>query len=229
MIADALRLEIEAHAERVRQRNPFLLKAAAGQVSPVEVERYLVTLHYMIARTHPNLVRARERAREAGLVALEGYYAEKLREETGHDRWAEHDLEVLRRSSGATGRCEPVPAAEELDAFLSATIDRDPVLYLAYVLWAEYFTVLAGGELAQHLVGACDIAPEALTCLVKHVELDKDHTEENLDVLDALVADPQMLDPLRQVLLESMGLFDRLCAQVVEADGPAADRQVASC
>lgn len=228
MIADALRLDIEAHAARVRTGNVLLARAAAGELSSAAVERYLVVLRYMIANTPPNLVRARDRAQEAGLDALAAYYAEKLEEEDGHERWADHDLEVLRSSRDLTAHSAPVPAAIELNAFLQRVIDRDPVLYLAYVLWAEYFTTLAGGELVQYLVERCDVPAEAMTCLAKHVELDKDHTEENLDVIDGLVDDASMLAPLRSVLQTSMALFDRASDQILEAELAATEEQVAS-
>jgi pyrroloquinoline quinone (PQQ) biosynthesis protein C len=228
MIADALRLEIEAHAARVRMSNPLLHRAAAGEVSPAAVERYLVTLRYMIANTPPNLALARDQARDAELDALAVYYSEKLAEEDGHERWADHDLQVLRDHGDFAHHRDPAPSAVVLNRFLQRTIHRDPVLYLAYVLWAEYFTTLVGGEVVQHLVERCHMPAEALTCLSKHVELDKDHTEENLDALDALVGDPRMLEPLRRVLDTSMALFDRLCEEIVEADLAEHNGRIAS-
>jgi pyrroloquinoline quinone (PQQ) biosynthesis protein C len=228
MIADALRLEIEAHAARVRMSNPLLRRAAAGENSPVAVELYLVTLRYMIANTPSHLDRARDRSRETGLDDLATYYREKLAEEDGHERWADHDLRVLRGHRKIVSQPSPVPAAIRLSAFLRRTIEKDPVLYLAYLLWAEYFTTLVGGEVIEHLVSRCHVPADALTCLANHVELDKEHTEENLDALDALVDEPRMLEPLRRVLDTSMALFDRMCEEIVEADLSAINGRVAS-
>jgi hypothetical protein len=217
MIADALRLDIEAHAQRARMSNPLQRRAAAGELSLAAVEHYVVTLRYMVANSVPNLARARDHARSLRLDALAAYYDEKLREEAGHEAWADHDLRVLGRCDDRRSR-KAAPSAVRLNEFLCRTIDRDPLHYLAYVFWAEYFTTLVGGELVRLLVENCDVPRDALTCLAKHVELDKDHTEENLEALDALVENPRTLEPLREVLSESMALFDRICDEIVEED-----------
>lgn len=215
MIADALRLEIEAHAQRGRMGNPLFVHAAAGTMTPAAVGRYLVALHYMVERTPPNIARARDRARAAGLEALADYYAKKFLEEDGHQLWSAADLEVFRETFGIPIEPTPVPAIVELADYLRELIDREPVLYVPYLLFVEYITVLTGGELVRLLVERCGVPAEALTCASNHVELDQEHTDEGLDVIDALVDDPRMLEPLRRVLRKSMDLFDRASEQMV--------------
>jgi hypothetical protein len=53
---------------------------------------------------------------------------------------------VLRSRFDVTGDDSPVPAIAALMRFCDEIIDENPTLYLAYVLWAEYFMTLVGGE-----------------------------------------------------------------------------------
>jgi hypothetical protein len=215
MIAEALRLEVERHAHRAIQFNPMLRSAAAGEVGPDAVGRYLASLQYLLAITQDHLRRARDIARARGFDSLAEYFEQKIVEERGHDRWASQDLVVLSANGGLPQPPDPVPAIVELATFIHATIDHDPRDYLSYVLWAEYFTVLVGGAFIRELVEHCGIDPNALTCLARHVELDQEHTDEGLDFIDRFVDDPGRLAQMRQVLLDVVARFDRACEEML--------------
>jgi hypothetical protein len=217
MIADALRIEIEAHARRARVGNPMLRLAAAGRVPAAAIERYLASLRYALAHTVPYLTRATERAMATGRPALAAWFSHKRQEEAGHDRWADDDLGVLRSTFVLDADEEPVPAMCELMQYLQRTIDEDCRLYLGYIVWAEYFTVLAGGEVVKHLVERNGVPPAALTCLARHVVLDEAHTDEGFETIDALLDDPAIIPELRRVVRHAMGLFDRACVEMVDA------------
>jgi hypothetical protein len=226
MIADALRHEIELHADRARTGNRLLHLVRDGRVEPEAIGRYLVMLRYMIGNTPGNLMRATERAAENGRPDLAAYYTEKLAEEDGHEQWAIDDLAVFQGAYGFRPDPEPVPATVELQTFLENIIEVDPVLYLSYVFWAEYFVVLVGGEYVQCLVERCGLPPAALTCLANHVVLDDGHTDENIEAIDRLVGDPRYLVRMREVLRRAMELFDRSTEQMI--DGVVPVEQVAS-
>lgn len=217
MIASALRYEIESHAARIRAGNPLFRSAAAGRAPAAAIERYLASLRYLLAGSSPCLVRAAARARDLGQDALADHLIEKELEERGHDRWAEEDLGVLRAEFGTRCDDRPVPAMVELLRYIEQIIDRDPSLYLAYILWAEYFTVLVGGELIENLVRKCGVPADAMTCVAKHVELDQDHAAEGIEIIDALIGDPRKLPDLRAALNHAMALFDRACVEMMEA------------
>ncbi len=215
MIANALRVDVELFA-RVRCReNPLFVMAEQGRVSRACVRSYLKNLHYLISNSVPCLRRAAERAREENDEALALHFEAKLAEEAGHEVWAERDLESVRESStmltpevtyGMRGVLENV---HEL-------IERNPALYLSYLLFAEYVTVLIGPAWVALLEERCGIARTSLTIVTKHIELDVDHVEHALDEIDDLVGEPTMLPQMRAALHASMARFERFCTELAE-------------
>jgi hypothetical protein len=85
-----------------------------------------------------------------------------------------------------------------------------------YVFWAETFTTLAAGDLVRALIERCGVPSAALTCLARHVELDREHSDNGLRVLNQLAGDPGSLPRMQHVLRRTMALFDRMCEQVLD-------------
>ena len=215
MIGDALRVELERYAATLEQQNPLYLAAKRGAFTPEVASRYLVNVRHLIRHTSPHLRRARARALARGARALADHYDHKLAEERGHDLWADHDLEKLRTCFGTSGRAGIVPALTALLEFLERTIDRDPALYLAYVLFAEYVIAARGGEWLAVVRDVCGIPIGAMSVIARHAELDREHTHEGFETIDALVTEPAMLAPMREVLLASRDLFEGFCREIV--------------
>ena len=215
MIADALKHEVEAHVQRTLESNPMLALARQGAVAPAVLGRYLASLRYIISKTPECLTRAEHNARAAGQHQLAEYFRKKLAEEDGHDRWAEQDIHVFRSTFGVDPD-DPVSAMRELYRFVVRMIDRDTTLYVAYILWVEYFTVLAAPELISALVKRCGVPPEALSCISKHVTLDIEHTDQNLEDVDEMIQDPSQLPPMRTAMRGAMQWFDRACEEMVQ-------------
>jgi hypothetical protein len=142
------------------------------------------------------------------------HYEEKRVEELGHEKWADGDIANLTDGVLSPARADVVPAVHELVRFLTETIDEDPPLYLSYILFVEYLTVLLGPEWLLLLEQRCGIPRSSMTVIGNHVEADQGHVEEALDRIDALVGEPDKLPRMREILIQSMRHFDRLCAQV---------------
>jgi hypothetical protein len=213
MIANALREDIESYSVRAKS-NPLYVKVASGNLDANAVAKYLSSVLCLLRHTPEYLVRARARALERGMRGLASYFSEKLKEEKGHDAWAESDLASVGDSFGATAPADLSPALRSLLDYLADTIDEDPTLYLAYILFAEYFTVLEAPEWLTLLEERCGIPKAFMSAVANHAELDKDHVAEGLDAIDALVTDPAYLVPMRQALHESITRFDRFLAEV---------------
>lgn len=216
MIADALKFEIEAHVVRTRAHNRLFKMAHDGRATAEIMARYLSNVRYSISQTPPMLERAKRSALARGERALAEHFAHKLGEETGHDRWAEHDIEVLASHRAARFEGRPEQSILALYDYLEPAVDQDPRVYLAYMLWAEYFTVLAGSEFVTAVIERCEIPPEAITSVSHHVELDREHTSEGLEAIDRLVEDPAMLAPMRESMRRAMAFFDRFCDELLE-------------
>ncbi len=217
MIGNALRVEIERTAERWRRESPLYLRAFEGSLTRADVVRYLTHLREVLRETPYSLARARDRAREIGDAALAAHYAEKVAEETGHHEWATNDLERLESQTRLPIQTELLPSAAALIRFQRATIDEDPVLFLSYTLLAEYFTVLLGPSWLELLETRCGIPKTSMSTVGNHVAADKDHVEETLESIDALVGDPRKLARMREVLAGATTCWENFFAEVLDA------------
>lgn len=215
MIADVLRADVERYAADMPRHNALYMGAADGRLTPEMVGYYLFNVRHLVRHTPAHLERARTRSLALGDHALAAHYAAKHAEEQGHDRWADRDLERLSDGFGAAVRGEHSPGLLGLLGHIEQTIDRDPTLYLAYILFAEYLIVLLGPEWLALIEERCGIPRSMFSVIDNHVELDRDHTEEGLEAIDALVTDPAKLGPMREVLRETFMHFDRFSADVL--------------
>jgi len=214
MIGDALRIEIETFAKECRSHRLFRM-AEDGLVNVSCVRDYLTNIHYLISHTPICLRRARDNAAALHREPLARHFAHKLEEEDGHDEWAESDLESLTQTAEMPAVTANVtPGMRALVEFILETIDTDPDLYLAYILFAEHFTVVMGPEWIKLLDERCGIPSSSLSVVANHAELDKEHVEEALGCIDDLVGDPRKLPRLRETLLTSMELFGRFCSDI---------------
>lgn len=215
MIADALRLEIERYSVRMRRSNPLYSRAADGTLTADHVARYLTAIHSLVLHTPVHLKDAEARARACGAVGLATHFREKLGEEQGHDEWAANDLNaVASRAASTTPAVHP--EMQQLIAFIEHVIERDPELYLAYILFAEYLTVLLGAEWLDLLESRCGIPKRSMSVIGNHAELDKRHVGEALATIDALVAEPRKLPAMREVVTTAMARFDSFCRGILE-------------
>lgn len=217
MIGDALRTDIESFAARKRN-NPVFFMAENGTLTSEMVRRYIACVHYMISLTPAHMTRARERALTLGDEKLADHFAHKLEEELGHDVWSERDLESLTRLAAATTSAEVAPSAKRLGAYIERIIDEDPALYLSYIAFAEYMTVMLAPEWLALIEERCGIPRAALTVIDNHVELDRDHAEEAFALMDDLVGDPRKLGRMRKALADAIALFEGYCAEVTAED-----------
>lgn len=223
MIGNALRVDIERFAAGRIRKSPLFKMAEDGLITRACLREYLENIHYLVSCTPPCLERAAERAREQGQVALEAHFRNKLKEETGHDVWAERDIASVADSSTRL-QTRPTAGMEAMVAHVRATIEREPLLYLAYILFAEHFTVVIGPEWIRLLEERCGIPSSSLSVVTNHVELDVEHVEHALDEIDDLVGDPAKLSALREVLMTSMDCFEQFCGDLASTHRGAHER-----
>jgi hypothetical protein len=214
MIAQTLKLMIEAYADRTLSENRLLGLARAGRLTPDTLAAYLFNVRYLIRHTPPYLERARVSAEARGWTNLATYYARKARDEHGHERWADADLARVRAKLGVLPPVCPAEAMVELVGYLRELIDAHPHRYLAYILFAEYFTVLAGPSWLAALERSCGVPASFLTSIGNHMELDKLHVAEGVAEIDALLPDPRELAALEETLRRSFEYFERFCVEL---------------
>lgn len=183
LLADALKQQIETWAADLVQNSRLGELTRSGKLPAAGLAMYLVSLRYHLVHSQANLARAAERSRTLGLSEIAQYFDQKAREERGHERWADNDLRQLPESALGDGLL--ATHMIELVALQSTLIDRHPICFVAYVLWAEYGTVLIGDVWLAALERS-GFARTQVTAVDNHLDNDRLHAAHALRELDRL-------------------------------------------
>ena len=159
--------------------------AQSGTLDSAMVTRYIANVTYMISASPQATCAALAIARAASVTSLfAAHFEHKLQEEVGHVVWGESDLESLVQMVAAPSNTTATPSIEALADFLTKTIATDPALYLGYLAFTEYVTVLLGPELLSLIDERCGVPRTSMTVIDNHIELDRDHAEEGFGLID---------------------------------------------
>ena len=212
MLIEKLESDIQEFHQHLRSECPLYTNASAGKLTKKELSNYAANILYLIRYTPIYLKLSMGIAEEKGLPGLARFFFEKIGEETGHDKWAEDDVKAL---SGTPPQDDHAVSrhTKELVVYLRTEIERDPRLYLAYILLAEYLTVLAGPQWLEDVEKKCGIAKSSLSVVGNHVELDKEHVKEDYSALETLI-EPSLLPEMRRVLRSCMAFYEGFCSEV---------------
>jgi len=201
MEACDLKTRVEKHLDGFREHNPLLVRARTGTLTHRQFLDYLNNLMYFFHHSVIHLGIARRRAEQLGNEAIVPFLEEKLREERGHDRWAWNDLRRSKSRQEGFDLGRIAPATHRLLAYSVDLIGEDPELFLAYMFFHEYVTVVGGPELLADLDAHCGIPPDHVTSIAHHVELDRHHVEEDLaEITAVLERSPQKAPLLRRTI-----------------------------
>ena len=206
-IGDRLKQEIEQYARGSIRSTRLFLAAEQGELTSQHIARYVSGLHLLVRGNMSLMRHAMAGATTAGNSPLAAHYRQKICEESGHERWAERDLERLPSQSTEYGSNIRETAIPRLIAYLHAAIDRDPCLLLSYMLLAEYLTVLVGGEWLDAVQKNCGVSRSRITILANHVELDRKHATEGARAIDRLTT-LRKRDPMLDVLRTCIGYYE---------------------
>jgi len=128
MIANALRVEIERYAARMKRSNPLFWKAEDGTFTSECMVNYLTNVRHLVWHGQLYIGRAGERALAVGDAALAKHYQHKRREEAGHEAWADRDIQRVSAASMGPVNPDVLPSVHGLVAFLATTIDVEEAL-----------------------------------------------------------------------------------------------------
>jgi hypothetical protein len=217
-LSTALRSRIEPWAE-ARLHSPLALLARSGRLPPRALALYLVSLRYLFESSQLTLRLAGERSRQLGDDKLTEFFRRKAGEEVGHDDWATEDLTHLPET--VTGRLEPADNVRALVELQKALIREHPLCFVAYILWAEYFSVLVGDSWLDALE-ASGYPRTQVTAIAKHLELDREHAERVLHEIDEL--DDATLEPsvVLTAVARACRLFEGFCNEICALAAEAA-------
>ncbi len=213
-VSEILKLEIEKYATRLRDSNSIYTLAQVGELTPPAIVAYVTSVRFLIEQSNASLGFAQKRAEELGEERLARFFQQKAREEEGHAEWAKNDIMLLSALFKVTAPVKPAKAIADLLEYLHVMIGENPLHYVAYILFAEYLTVLAGPEWLRLLEDRCGIPNSAMSVVGNHIELDKKHVSEGLHEIDSLVGNLQCVDPMLASLHRSMDYFDAFCSEI---------------
>jgi hypothetical protein len=208
-----LKRQIGDWSNQLLRASPLLSVAQRGELSPAALACYLGSLRQLFESSERNLRRAAVHARELGLSELAAYLARKSSEEQGHARWAEQDLAQLP----AAARAQAAPTGEllRLVELQGQLIDRHPICFVAYALWAEYFTVLVGEPWLTAL-SRSGFSRAQVSAVARHLDADREHAATGLAVIDALWTGDPPLGEITTGVCEACHRFEGFCLEICE-------------
>ena len=217
-LSTALKSLIEPWAQTLLQ-NPLAVLARSGRLPPRALAFYLVGLRYLFASTHQTLRLASEVSQQLGDDKLAEFFRRKTREEVGHERWPAEDLTHL--PTIATHGLEPALSVKALVELQTSSITQHPICFVAYTLWAEYFSILVGDSWLDALETS-GYARTQVTAISKHIELDRHHAARVLQEIDEL--DDGTLSPQTVVATaeRACALFEAFCDEICAVAAEAA-------
>jgi hypothetical protein len=182
-LATQLQMSIEDWADDLRRRSQISAFAKSGKLTPRAVALYLESLRYLLRNSQLNLLLAADTSKQLGCMELSAYFNRKAGEERGHEHWAIDDLERL--PDAATAGVRPATAIVSLVELQRTLIAEHPVCFVAYALWAEYFTVLLGDEWLEALA-TCGFERTQISAITKHLDADREHAARGFGEIDRL-------------------------------------------
>jgi hypothetical protein len=213
---------VKSFSEKILQENPFTQSAAKGEITDWQFRVYLTNLKWIFKNNTAYLKIAKKRALELGLNKLGDFFESKFAEEVGHEQWAEDDLKLCKSTSSLTvAHLTTVPdteniilpATHKLIQYLDEIIAIDPTLFLSYMFFTEYFTVLAGPRFLKNLEEKCGIPISSVSAVSKHIQADQTHTAEDLEVINVMVTDANQSELMMKALHGSIQTINAFLAE----------------
>jgi hypothetical protein len=208
MLEQIMKSSIENKTKEITHSNAFLKKAAQGTLTRDEAALYLYNLIHLFSQTPQDLQIGADKAKSMGLIELSEFLASKIKEEIGHENWPKQDLNHY--FSDAANERYVTPATQSVLDYIRSLVKSDPRLYLSYMAFVEYFTVLAAPEFVDNLDKKCGISRLGMTAITNHQISDQDHIQEDLRVISGFVNEVEIQDQMLAVVNESGRLVEGL-------------------
>ncbi|HYX33241.1 MAG TPA: hypothetical protein VE954_09015 [Oligoflexus sp.] len=166
----------------LKEHNLFYRRIVTGAIQVNEFASFLRNVSFLTTYTPVHLVIAERVAKERGLTQLAQYFKDKRGEEVEHHRWGDADVAALKAHFKVPD--DAIGITKEMKDFIQGNeklIHRDPFSYFVYILFSEYFTVIAGPECLAAVEKHARIPQDMMTIIGRHAELDKHHVKHWID------------------------------------------------
>ena len=213
MLGEKVKAFIDKEADRVARSNPFFQATYRGELTAQQWEKFIQNIIYLIRFTPPHLKRALKKAQVQGLPTMQRFFSEKISEEVGHDKWGEQDVASLKGEFQEVDLDAINSGTQKMLAYHKDIIDRDCRLYVLYIMFAEYFTVIKGEELIGNLEKKCNIARDCASVITKHSDLDREHIIDDLKVLNHEEFSSFSDDEIEKILRNTFCFYEEMVNQ----------------
>jgi hypothetical protein len=218
-LAQLLKHNIETWSADLQRTSALGHLARRGELSPRGFAVYMESVRYLLEQSELNLTVAHEQARALRLEALAAYLEDKTRDERGHARWAVDDLRKLPADARSSVR--PAKHMVALIELQKRLIGIHPICFVAYALWAEYFTVLVSDYWLDALATS-GFGAGRVTAISKHVEKDREHVEVALREIDEIWDGSPDMATILDGVTQASSIWEQFCDEVCEIAARAA-------
>jgi hypothetical protein len=218
-LSACLKQQIEEWSAHLLSTSPLLTQAQRGALSQAAMAKYLGSLRYLFSCSEQNLRRAAARAHLLGLLPLAEHLEHKAKQERGHALWAEDDLQTL--PDAARVNSQPARDLIRLVELQDRLIAQHPICFLAYALWAEYFTVLVADAWLAALAQS-GFQRGQVSAIAKHIDADREHAATGLGVIDGFWTGDPPLGEITTGVAQACANFERFCLEICHDSSHAA-------
>lgn len=161
-----------------KNENKFYTSIFDGSIKKETVTSFLLNTSSLTVQTPKHLKLAFNESRKMGLTSLSAFYRLKFSEEVGHEKWGEDDVKsITGQQINILSNLNINPELQTIIDANSAMIKKHPYSYFIYILFAEYYTVIAGPECMNAIQIANGVSRDQMSIIGKHAELDQHHVQ----------------------------------------------------
>lgn len=219
-VSTELKKQIDVFFEDLKKSHPFFEKIVQGRTRPEDLSKLLVGTRYLLTQTPVHLKLALQQAREMEneFPGISRYFEHHLAEEVGHDQWATDDLTRIRNLSDRKSIDLTVaPSMVGLVRYVRNIVSTDPVLFIPYILFAEYLAVIAVPYTVESLEKYCGISRDVMSVFTRHAELDVEHASEDCRIIDDVIEKaPAYRFALKNVMSNSATMYAAFLREISE-------------
>ena len=210
-LAEQLKQTIEHYADDLVNRSPIAEILLRGQLTPRAMALYLESLRYLFACSERNLRIAAERCETLDRREIAAYLRRKASEENGHDRWAIDDLAQL--PAAATAGIRPARAIVSLVELQAEFIQAEPLYFVAYLQWTEYFSVYVG-DVWLDALAMSGYQRTQVSAIHNHLDTDREHAAVGFREIDALARNFPHPERLIEAVEKAGRVFESLLEEI---------------
>lgn len=189
MNLNILTTTVNQYALKLISTSNFLKNTIDGHISKSQLSTYIKNLEYHFSQNSNDLYQASHIYQNSELGF---FFDHKWKEERGHDKWAQNDLNQLDHDYTPI----VLPEMISLSNFVNDTMKSNPINYIAFMLFAEYATAKVGPQIFNGINISLGIKKSEFTALTNHIELDGDHANEICDFLSEIKISNQQIESM---------------------------------